>query len=144
METVAGAIKHHPSLFAYDIKNEPDLDFENIGQNEVKNWLEFTINRLKTYDPDHLITIGWSQPEVANELDELVDFISFHFYRKPTELNDFLLKKELKDLPIFVGEIGMHSFNSWWHPFGKSQAEQAAHVEPVSYTHLMLPTILLV
>ncbi len=131
LEQVVQSVQNHPSLFAWDVKNEPDLDFDSQGEEQVKKWLKFIIQRLKTYDPVHFVTIGWSQPEISSSLTELVDFISYHFYRNPSELGDYLAKKEKSDLPVFIGEIGMHSFNSWWFPFGKSQEEQAQHVSDV-------------
>ncbi|MEL6557175.1 MAG: glycosyl hydrolase family 5 [Bacteroidota bacterium] len=130
-EQIVQAVAHHPSLFAWDVKNEPDLDFESFGKHRVTSWLHFIISRIKTYDPNHFVTIGWSQPEISNELSSLQDFISFHFYRSPSELSDFLEGSESAGKPIFLGETGMHSYSRWWFPFSKDEDDQAAYVEQI-------------
>lgn len=130
-EQIVSSIMDHPSLFAWDVKNEPDLDFKNYGKEEVEAWLDFIIRRIKTYDPNHFVTIGWSQPEISADLSEIQDFISFHFYRDPIELTKYLNSADLSDKPVFLGETGMHSYSSWWFPFSKSQQEQADYVEEV-------------
>ncbi|MEL7148018.1 MAG: cellulase family glycosylhydrolase, partial [Bacteroidota bacterium] len=128
LRQVVNGVKDHPALFAWDLKNEPDLDFEQSGELEVVEWLRFIAQRLKTYDAEHLITIGWSQPEYASKLSDLMDFLSFHFYREPAVLTEFLAEPSNADKPLFVGEMGIHSFNGWWFPFRKSQADQQEYV----------------
>ena len=125
---VVDVMKDHPALFAWDLKNEPDLDFEQSGELEVMEWLRFIALRLKTYDPHHFLTIGWSQPEHAARLASVIDFRSFHFYRDPQELATFLTSQSATAQPLFVGEMGTHSFNGWWFPFRKSQSDQQEYV----------------
>ncbi|MGB3468033.1 MAG: cellulase family glycosylhydrolase [Cyclobacteriaceae bacterium] len=133
-EQIVNALKDHPALFAWDIKNEPDLDFENIGKEKVTAWLDFIVRRIKGYDPVNLVTIGWSQPEISHLLAEEVDFISFHFYRNPAELAVYLKGRKIKNKPLFAGETGMHSYDSWWYPFGKNQADQATYTANILET----------
>lgn len=130
-EQIISRLKDHPALFAWDLKNEPDLDFERIGEKEVTAWLDFMIKRIRTYDGENFITIGWSQPEVSDVLADEVDFVSFHFYRSPEELTGYLRNNLNSHKPLFAGETGMHSYDSWWFPFGKSEAEQADYVGEV-------------
>ena len=127
LEQVVTALSDHPALIAWDIKNEPDLDFDRIGEREVIQWLEFIAKRLRYYDAYTPITIGWSQPERASLLMDQLDFLSFHFYRDPVELRAFLRHPDQNHLftkPLFLGETGMHSFHAWWFPFGKTEDEQ--------------------
>lgn len=130
-EQVVKAVSHHPSLFAWDVKNEPDLDFDRLGKHQVTSWLNFIIRRIKTFDPNHFVTIGWSQPEVSTELADEQDFISFHFYRDPSELVNFLENHQTKGKPLFLGETGMHSYSKWWFPFSKYEGDQAAYVNQI-------------
>lgn len=129
-EIVVNTLKDHPALLAWDIKNEPDLDFENLGQSVVNQWLDFMIKRVKGYDPNGLITIGWSQPEQMHHLNEQLDFLSFHFYRDPTELSAFLEDNKF-DKPLFLGETGKHTFSKWWFPFSKSQEDQHDYYQQI-------------
>ena len=130
LETVVNAIKDHPSLLAWDIKNEPDLDFESMGKEKVLSWLDFSLKRLSYYDPDTPITIGWSTPDKSDNLMDRVDFISFHFYAEIHELESFLSSTEFSK-PIFLGETGSHSFNSWWYPFKRSNKDQLAYCQSI-------------
>ncbi len=125
-EQIVMAMKDHPALFGWDIKNEPDLDFETSEEHQVISWLDFMIKRVKTYDPDHFVTIGWSQPEMHETLSDQVDFISFHYYRPTTDLINIQSVK-----PVMLGETGMHSFSAWWFPFSKTQEEQAQYIDEV-------------
>lgn len=122
-ETIVTSLKDHPALLAWDIKNEPDLDFELHNKKRVLTWLDFMVKRIKGYDPHTLLTIGWSQPEQVHHLQEELDLLSFHFYRDPSELKTFLQKKQLNK-PLFIGETGMHSYKSWWYPIGNNEKEQ--------------------
>jgi len=130
-EQLIKSVMVHPSLFAWDVKNEPDLDFDSFGKEEVEAWLYFMIRRIKAYDPIHFVTVGWSQPEVSQDLLSEVDFTSFHFYREPGELSDYLANSTPTGKPVFLGETGMHSYESWWFPFSKSEEEQSQYVSDV-------------
>lgn len=123
-QKVIGRLKDHPALLAWDVKNEPDLDFEGSGQTNVEEWLKFMIHRIKGYDPNHMVTIGWSQPERLPILQDQLDFLSFHYYRDPLILGDILGGMDLKK-PLFLGETGMHTFSKWWYPFKRSPEDQA-------------------
>ncbi|MFK7952615.1 MAG: cellulase family glycosylhydrolase, partial [Ekhidna sp.] len=130
-EGVVNTIKDHSALLAWDLKNEPDLDFEQSGKIEVQEWLKFISKRIKGYDPNTFITIGWSQPEVSPLVEDEIDFYSFHFYRDPVELDAYLEKNKFTK-PLFLGETGMHSFKSWWYPIGNSEKEQKNYYSQIT------------
>jgi endo-1,4-beta-mannosidase len=48
------------AILAWDLKNEPNLDFENRDKSNVLSWLEHMITVVKENAPNHLVTIGWS------------------------------------------------------------------------------------
>ncbi len=126
-ETIVKALKDHPALLGWDLKNEPDLDFESRGKELVLAWLEEMSKRVKKWDPNHPVTIGWSSPEAAILLGEKIDFISFHYYQDPS---DFLgkyeaLKDRVGDRPILLGEYGYSSYSGIWNAFLGSEQKQA-------------------
>ena len=126
-ETIVKALKDHPALLGWDLKNEPDLDFESRGKEQVLAWLEQMSNQVRKWDPNHPVTIGWSSPEAAILLDEEVDFISFHYYQDPA---DFVkkyktLKDRVGDRPILLGEYGYSSYSGIWNAFLGSEKRQA-------------------
>lgn len=130
-EAIVTALKDHPTLLAWDVKNEPDLDFELHNEKKVLSWLDFMVKRIKGYDPHTLLTIGWSQPEQSHHLEEELDLLSFHFYRAPEELEEFLKKQQLSK-PLFIGETGMHSYKSWWYPIGNDEKEQREYYSQIT------------
>ncbi len=132
LESLMTRLKDHPAIFAWDIKNEPDLDFAIHGEQQVMNWLEFAVRRARLYDPNHLITIGWSDIEHTFKLWEFVDFTSVHFYRDPDILDTFLNEHPPVEKPFVLGEIGMHTFKSWWYPIGNNQQEQKIYYKRIT------------
>lgn len=78
--TIINAVKNHDALLAWDIKNEPNLDFKTRGKKMVIAWLNNMISLVKSIDTKHPVTIGWSDTKSAVILKEKVDFISFHYY----------------------------------------------------------------
>ncbi len=126
IDKIITQIKDHPAVFQYDIKNEPDLDFKIHTQTKVVHWLAFISERMRIYDPKTPITIGWYSPEKAHLLKDNVDYISFHYYKKPETFKDaFLSLKEKVDKPIVIQEFGKHSYNSIWNLYRNSEKRQA-------------------
>ncbi|MFK7810891.1 MAG: cellulase family glycosylhydrolase [Maribacter sp.] len=116
-EAIVNAVKDHPALLGWDIKNEPDLDFESRGRLRVLSWLEQMIENIKKWDKNHPVTIGWSSPEAGIELADKVDFISYHYYR---EVKDFkkaydTLKATVPNKPKVLQEYGMSSYKGVWN-----------------------------
>ncbi|NNK12057.1 MAG: cellulase family glycosylhydrolase, partial [Flavobacteriaceae bacterium] len=105
-ESIVRSLKEHPALLGWDIKNEPDLDFETRGKAEVLAWLEEKVRQVKKIDPHHPVTIGWSSVNAAMNLEEQLDFISYHFYDLPELFEPALseLRKKIKDKPIMISE----------------------------------------
>ncbi|MDC8005686.1 cellulase family glycosylhydrolase [Aureisphaera galaxeae] len=118
-------IKGHPALLAWDIKNEPDLDFESRGEALVEAWLQQTLSYVQQLDAVHPITIGWSHPDNALLLEKEVDLISFHYYEEIEYLTPYIesIKKDT-DKPVYIQEIGMSTYSGLWDPFGFSEKDQ--------------------
>ncbi len=126
-ETIVNAVKHHPALLAWDIKNEPDLDFESREKQRVIGWLEQMIENIKAWDKHHPVTIGWSSPEASVELANNVDFISFHYYREPSKFIDAYstLRATIPTKPKVLQEYGMSSYKGLWNFYrGADEQEQ--------------------
>ena len=128
LRQIVSKFKDHPALLGWDIKNEPDLDFENRGRELVLNWLKNAISQVRKVDPNSLVTIGWSNPDSAVLLKDEVDFVSFHFYKNFEELDETYtnLKNKIKK-PIVLGEYGLSSYNGLWNPFGYDEHDQAEY-----------------
>lgn len=129
IEHVVWPFKDHKAVLAWDIKNEPDLDFKSRGRINVLSWLKEMMDYIRVIDPKHPVTIGWSSPESAALLQHQVDFVSFHYY-KPKEQFAADYKKltsKVGDKPIVLQEFGMSSYQGWWNPFGHSEEDQASY-----------------
>jgi len=124
--TIANTIKAHPALYAWDIKNEPDLDFKNRTSALVTAWLEQMLHILKATDPQHPITIGWSTAENALLMEDQVDYISFHYYKDLKDLNTtYKTLKEGTHKTIILEEFGRSANRGFWNPIGYSRNQQA-------------------
>jgi hypothetical protein len=119
--------KDHPAILAWDLKNEPNLDFKSRGKNNVVSWLEYLMVMVKSIDKNHPITIGWSNVESASILSDKVDYVSFHYYEDLSKFEkEYLkLKSEIKNKPIILQEFGVSSYKGFWNPFGRSKSNQA-------------------
>lgn len=133
LDAVITRVKSHPALLAYDIKNEPDLDFENRGKTNVMSWLKVMMRMLKEKDPDHPVTIGWSDSEVASELSAGVDFVSFHYYEDASSFETAFgsLKDEVKNKPIVLTEYGMSSYSGLWNFWSGSEEKQLKYHQAI-------------
>lgn len=128
-EQIVSAFKDHPAIIAWDLKNEPDLDFDSRGKENVLAWLSRMVKEVRKYDPNHLVTIGWSSPVMAAHLKEEVDFVSFHYYM---DIDDFEnhcseLKNKVPGKPLVLQEFGVSSYSGIWKPFGSSKKRQAEY-----------------
>ena len=128
-KTIVNALKNHKALASWDIKNEPNLDFESRGEQLVTAWLDKMIDVVKTQDPNHAVTIGWSDAESSTILKDKLDFISFHYYEDVDDLDNTFkdLKTKITDKPIVITEFGVSSYSGLWNPFGNSVEDQAAY-----------------
>lgn len=124
---IVTAFKNHQAILAWDVKNEPNLDFESRGKTNVLAWLREIIHQIKSYDPNHLVTIGWSNLESAHLLEKSVDFVSFHYYENSTNFeNEYQKIRSLTLKPLVLQEFGLSSDRSVWNPLGASKKSQAA------------------
>lgn len=126
-QQIVTAMKSHEALLAWDIKNEPDLDFKTRGQTQVLAWLQQLVLEVKSWDPRHPVTIGWSSPEAAIHLKEEVDFVSFHYYREPDRFKQALeeLKSQIPHKPLVLQEYGYSSYEGIWNAYLGSDEDQA-------------------
>lgn len=126
----------HPAILAWDLKNEPDLDQPGNTPEMVNAWLTHINEQVHRYDPHHLTTIGWAKIENAAQLADVVDFVSFHYYEAaadlPTAYNT--LRTAVPDKPIALTEFGLSTWNSFFFPGGRTEAEQAAHYAAILQT----------
>jgi endo-1,4-beta-mannosidase len=132
-ETIVSTFKDHNAILAWDIKNEPNLDFESRGEDLVTAWLENMIDLVKSVDSVHPVTIGWSNTQSAKILKDKVDIVSFHFYEKLETLEESIktLKTEVGDKPLVLQEFGLSSYRGFWNPFGNSEKDQADYYKKV-------------
>jgi hypothetical protein len=126
-ETIIEAVKNHNALIAWDIKNEPNLDFESRQKAVVIAWLDNMIDLVKSVDTIHPVTIGWSNTQSASILKDKVDFISFHYYEDLEHLDDAIktMKTEIPNKPLVLQEFGISSYSGFWKPLGSSDEDQA-------------------
>jgi hypothetical protein len=128
-ESIVSTFKNHNAILAWDIKNEPNLDFDSRKKENIISWLEHLLVLIKSIDKNHLVTIGWSNVESAEILKDKVDFVSFHYYEN---VDDFqksydLLTSTITTKPIVLGEFGVSSYSGIWNPFGGSEEKQAIY-----------------
>jgi hypothetical protein len=128
-QTIVYKLKDHAALYGWDIKNEPNLDFESRGKEQVIAWLDMMTDFVKSTDTQHPVTIGWSNAESAPILKDQVDVVSFHFYEDLDILEEVYisLKKQIPQKPIVMSEFGISSYKGLWNPLGNSEKEQATY-----------------
>lgn len=129
LETLLTEFVDHPAVLMWDLKNEPDLDYDSNGQALVDAWLAHTIAQARRVAPTAPLTIGWSNPEPAVAHAQQLDVVSFHYYRPISEFAGLVsdLKEGVGNRPIMLTEYGLPTWNSPFFPFGHTQAEQAAY-----------------
>ncbi|WP_405567312.1 glycoside hydrolase family 2 TIM barrel-domain containing protein [Polaribacter sp. Asnod6-C07] len=132
-EKIVDRFKDHKAIIAWDVKNEPNLDFDSRGKANVIAWLEFMIITIKEIDKNHPITIGWSNVESATILKDQLDIISFHYYEDISDLEQqyLALKTKIKDKPIVLQEFGLSSYGGFWRPFASSEKKQAEYYKEI-------------
>ncbi|GAA4884853.1 cellulase family glycosylhydrolase [Flaviramulus aquimarinus] len=124
---IVSALKNHSALLAWDIKNEPNLDFKSRGKINVVSWLNHMIDLVKSIDQKHPVTIGWSDAESATLLKDKLDIITFHYYENLDTLEKTYqdLKIEIPNKPLAITEFGMSSYKGLWNPFGNNENDQS-------------------
>lgn len=133
LESLLSRFRNHPAIFAWDLKNEPDLDYKYHDIADVNEWLVWVLKRARKYDPNHLYTVGWAYPQNIDFLRNELDFISFHSY-KPIDVlsNDIdMMREKIKNKPLVLEEFGLSTYHGIWAPFGKSEQDQADYFSSV-------------
>ncbi|SFD04555.1 cellulase family glycosylhydrolase [Algibacter pectinivorans] len=127
--TIVNSVKNHNALLAWDIKNEPNLDFKSRGKDLVIAWVDHMIDLVKSLDDKHPVTVGWSNTESASILKDKVDFISFHYYEDLSDFDEAInkMKTEIPNKPLVLQEFGLSSYRGIWNPFGNSENDQMAY-----------------
>ena len=105
----------HPTILAWDLRNEGDLDYGARGDDtphtpsEVIDWLAHTSELVRAIDQNHLITAGWWGDPAATA--PYVDFLSFHHWYDAQQLQARIeLYQQMSNKPILLEEIGYHSW----------------------------------
>ncbi|PQJ72605.1 glycoside hydrolase family 2 TIM barrel-domain containing protein [Polaribacter butkevichii] len=132
-EKIVETFKDHEAILAWDVKNEPNLDFDSRGKTNVTAWLDFMIILIKKIDTKHPVTIGWSNTKSATILKDKVDVVSFHYYDKLENFETayLKLKEEIKEKPIILQEFGLSSYGGLWRPFVGSEEKQANYYKEI-------------
>ncbi len=127
-EAIVSSVKNHPAILAWDLKNEPDLDFESRGKENVLAWLSHLITQIKEVDQQHLLTVGWSTPDQAHLLSEKLDLVSFHYYKDLSDLEeDYSTLNEKVNKPLVLQEFGATSYDGLWNLWSNSEEAQAEY-----------------
>lgn len=131
----------HPAILAWDLKNGPDRDYGLNSQPLTEAWLRHIATTVRRYDPNHLLTIGWSNPEAATALTDLVDVVSFHYFDAAADYHNRVaqLITAVDPKPVLLQEFVLSTWNSFW-PHGHSEAEQAYYYADLLRQHRTLPT----
>lgn len=126
-EIIVNALKAFKNILAWDIKNEPDLDFESRGEHNVIPWLTSVIQTIRS-ETNQLITVGFYDGQQAIKLNEQVDFISYHFYDDISNLkHSFKAVNQATKKPVVIQEFGLSSTRTFWNWFGNSLNNQKTH-----------------
>jgi hypothetical protein len=134
-EKIVEKFKNHEAILAWDVKNEPDLDFNSRGKETVVAWLDHMIILIKSIDKKHPVTIGWSNTESAVILKDKVDVVSFHYYEDLDNFeSEYLnLKEKIKNKPVILQEFGLSSYGGFWRPFVSSEKKQANYYKEIQH-----------
>lgn len=131
---------NHPAILAWDLKNEADRDYGLNSQPLTAAWLRHVATTVRRHDPNHLLTIGWSNPEAATALADLVDVVSFHYFDEAATYHKRVtqLLTAVNPKPVLLQEFVLSTWNSFW-PHGHSEAEQAHYYAELLRHHRTLP-----
>jgi hypothetical protein len=129
LEQILMRFMDQPAILAWDLKNEPDLDYDANRREVVDAWLAHLLPTFRRYAPNHLVTVGWSRPDAAGTLSEALDLVSFHYFGDPAEFPSAYekLQNQVAGKPILLSEFGLPSWNSPFFPIGHNQKEQALY-----------------
>lgn len=134
--TVNGKLyKNDPTIFAYDLMNEPRNEDDTTGVT-LANWIDEMSTYIKSIDPNHMVTTGMEgfflrddgthysgSDFVLCQKPKNIDFCTFHIY-PASEYNNYsksttewLIKKYIKEAhetlkkPVVMEEFGIPNNN---------------------------------
>jgi len=114
IDNILSHISSHNAVLGVDLKNQPDLDFENWGSGAVEAWLTVMARYIQMEYPHLAVTTGWSKAENAVRLKDVFDVITYHEYENPRNfegrLNSIIAASDGK--PVMITELG----STVWHP----------------------------
>ncbi len=122
------------NILSWDIRNEPDCDYGDCGEETVQDWLVDMAAYVKSIDGNHLVTIGFNggvifDPTIPGHVDMVsaVDFVSFHYfdYEDKFEENFLALQDLVGNKPVVLEEFGLYTCESADPPH--TEFEQAAY-----------------
>lgn len=97
----------HPGL-GHQERSRPRCTAQRANA-QRQAWLRHMIAQVRSHDPNHLVTIGWSSPAVAGALADVVDYVTFHYYGAAARLDADQVQKLVEstpDKPLVLGEFG--------------------------------------
>lgn len=127
------ALKDHPSVYAWELANEPHCNGDIACIEPYYNWVKNTSALIKSIDPTHLVSIGTQANTGVNQGENVdedqylninslpnIDLLTGHYYNGDitgnSDPNEFKKQKDfiLKDLgvakklnkPFYIGEAG--------------------------------------
>ena len=114
IDGILSHISSHQAILGVDVKNQPDLDFENWGRGVVEAWLTVMARHIQIEYPNLAVTTGWSKAENAVRLTDVFDVITYHEYENPKNfdgrLHSIITASDGK--PVMITELG----STVWHP----------------------------
>jgi hypothetical protein len=117
--------KNEPAIFAWDLRNEGDIDYTRNGFSSkvILDWLKHTSDAVKQIDPNHLITAGWLDGTQVTE--QAVDFLSFHHWSNAAALQLRTMGYRVyTSKPLLVEETGFSTI-------GIDEAQQSQMLKDV-------------
>jgi len=142
LATLIPEFASHPALLAWDLKNEPDRVYGYSSEPLVDAWLRYVARHVRWHDPNHLITIGWSTPEAATALSDIVDFVAYHYFDEPAAYPARVarLQQLVGSKPLLLEEF---TFSTWNVPYfpGHSELEQQNYYAAMLNGHEAIETL---
>ncbi|NOX97778.1 MAG: cellulase family glycosylhydrolase [Nitrospirae bacterium] len=114
IKDIVGTFLNDHRVLAWDVMNEPwcQIKPDNDEQKRViMRFVKHFAKQVRNLNPDAPITIGVTTLDRAEQVEDLIDLISFHSYDTEPEKWELLLKKanqyaKLKGKPILLTEWG--------------------------------------
>jgi hypothetical protein len=130
LERLLDRFRDDPTILAWDLKNEADLDDRRVGRPLVDAWLRHVILTARALDPKHLLTVGWSDTRWASRLADHLDVVSVHDYRDPAGLPERLAAAgaAAPEHPVLLTEYGSSSWQSPLVIGGRGEIGQARDI----------------